>query len=83
VLRNVNLDVEAGSVVALVGPTGVGKTTLVSLIPRFYDVAQGAVTLDGADLRDITLKSLREQISIVAPSGRTSSSAGPMPPKKK
>ncbi len=65
VLRNVNLDVEAGSVVALVGPTGVGKTTLVSLIPRFYDVAQGAVTLDGADLRDITLKSLREQISIV------------------
>jgi len=65
VLRNVNLDVQAGTVVALVGPTGVGKTTLVSLVPRFYDVIQGTVTLDGINLRDITLKSLREQISIV------------------
>jgi len=51
--------------VALVGPTGVGKTTMVSLIPRFYDVVQGRITLDGRDIRDIRLDSLREQISIV------------------
>ena len=65
VLEHINLDVPAGSVVALVGPTGVGKTTLASLIPRFYDVCQGRITLDGRDLRDITLASLRQQISIV------------------
>jgi ATP-binding cassette subfamily B protein len=65
VLRNVNLDIPAGTVVALVGPTGVGKTTLASLIPRFYDVTEGSITLDGHDLREFTLKSLREQISMV------------------
>lgn len=65
VLENINLDIPAHSVVALVGPTGVGKTTLASLIPRFYDVTQGAITLDGHDLRDLTLHSLRAQISIV------------------
>lgn len=65
VLRHVNLDARPGTVMALVGPTGVGKTTLVSLIPRFYDVTEGSITLDGIDLRNITLKSLREQISIV------------------
>lgn len=65
VLENINLDIPAHSVVALVGPTGVGKTTLASLIPRFYDVTQGAITLDGHDLRDLTLQSLRAQISIV------------------
>lgn len=65
VLRQVNLDIPAGTVVALVGPTGVGKTTLASLIPRFYDVTEGSITLDGYDLRDLTLKSLREQISMV------------------
>lgn len=65
VLQNVDLDVAPGSVVALVGPTGVGKTTLSMLIPRFYDVSEGAITLDGNDVRDLTLESLRRQISIV------------------
>ncbi len=65
VLQNINLDIPAGTVIALVGPTGVGKTTLASLIPRFYDVCEGAITLDGYDIRDLKLKSLRQQISIV------------------
>ncbi|MGC9522467.1 MAG: ABC transporter ATP-binding protein [Anaerolineae bacterium] len=65
VLEDINLDIPAGNVVALVGPTGVGKSTLASLIPRFYDVTDGAVKLDGYDIRDLTLKSLRQQISIV------------------
>ncbi|HOU13818.1 MAG TPA: ABC transporter ATP-binding protein [Anaerolineae bacterium] len=65
VISNINLDIPANSVVALVGPTGVGKTTLASLIPRFYDVVDGRITLDGYDIRDLSLKSLREQISIV------------------
>ena len=65
VLRNIDLEVEPGSVVALVGPTGVGKTTLSMLIPRFYDVTEGAIRLDGHDIRDLSLESLRSQISIV------------------
>ena len=65
VLENVNLDIAPGTAVALVGPTGVGKTTLANLIPRFYDVVDGSIALDGRDLRDLTLRSLREQISIV------------------
>jgi ATP-binding cassette subfamily B protein len=65
VLENINLDIARGTVVALVGPTGVGKTTLVNLIPRFYDVLEGSIALDGHDIRDLTLKSLRQQISIV------------------
>ncbi len=65
VLEGIHLDIKPGSVTALVGPTGVGKTTLAMLIPRFYDVCQGAITLDGYDLRDLTLASLRRQISIV------------------
>ena len=65
VLENVNLKIEPGSVIALVGPTGVGKTTLANLIPRFYDVCQGSITLDGHDIRDLTIKSIRDQISIV------------------
>jgi ATP-binding cassette subfamily B protein/subfamily B ATP-binding cassette protein MsbA len=65
VLSNINLDIPANSVVALVGPTGVGKTTLASLIPRFYDVSTGRITLDGYDIRQLTLQSLRRQISIV------------------
>jgi len=65
VLEDIELDIAPGSVVALVGPTGVGKTTLSMLIPRFYDVCAGAITLDGHDLRDLTLDSLRRQTSIV------------------
>ena len=65
VLEDINMHIPAGHVVALVGPTGVGKTTLASLIPRFYDVGQGSITLDGIDIRDISLQSLRQQISIV------------------
>jgi ATP-binding cassette, subfamily B, bacterial len=65
VLEDICLETPAKSVVALVGPTGVGKTTLISLIPRFYDVSIGTITLDGCDLRDYKLESLRRQISIV------------------
>ena len=65
VLEKINLDIPARSIIALVGPTGVGKSTLVSLIPRFYDVTEGTITLDGRDVRDYTMDSLRQQISIV------------------
>jgi ATP-binding cassette, subfamily B, bacterial MsbA len=65
-LEGVNLEVKAGEIVALVGPSGAGKTTLVNLVPRFYDVTEGSILLDGKDVRDIRLASLRENISIVA-----------------
>jgi ATP-binding cassette subfamily B protein/subfamily B ATP-binding cassette protein MsbA len=65
VLEHIDLDIPARHMVALVGPSGVGKSTLVSLIPRFYDVKSGAITLDGRDVRELTLESLRRQISIV------------------
>ena len=65
VLRHINLNVPAGAYVALVGSSGGGKTTLCSLIPRFYDVTKGRITVDGKDIRDITLKSLRNNIGIV------------------
>jgi ATP-binding cassette subfamily B protein len=65
VLENITLDIPARQMIALVGPTGVGKSTLVSLIPRFYDVSAGRITLDGQDIRSFTLESLRTQISIV------------------
>lgn len=65
VLSNINLKVNAGDYVALVGPSGVGKTTLCSLIPRFYEVSAGAVCLDGVDIRHIKLNELRNQIGIV------------------
>ena len=65
VLDHVNIDIPAGKTVALVGPSGGGKTTLCSLLPRFYDVQSGAVRIDGRDVRDITLKSLRSAIGIV------------------
>lgn len=65
VLQHITLEIPAHSVVALVGPTGVGKTTLASLIPRFYDVCEGSITLDGYDLRALKIEYLRRQISIV------------------
>ena len=65
VLKHISLDVKAGSYVALVGSSGGGKTTLCSLIPRFYDVTKGSIRIDGKDVRDVTLKSLRENIGIV------------------
>jgi ATP-binding cassette subfamily B protein/subfamily B ATP-binding cassette protein MsbA len=65
VLEDINLTIPAGKVVALVGPTGVGKTTLANLIPRFYDVSAGSLSIDGRDVRDLSLRSIRQQISIV------------------
>ena len=65
VLNNINLDIRQGEVIALVGPSGAGKSTLVNLIPRFFDVTSGSVLIDGHDLRDVSLKSLREQIGKV------------------
>jgi len=65
VLDHISLDIPARNVIALVGPTGVGKSTFVSLIPRFYDVSSGVITLDRHDIRDLKLESLRQQISIV------------------
>ncbi len=65
VLENINLDIPAGKTTALVGPTGVGKSTLVSLIPRFYDVSSGKLTVDGIDVRDLDLHELRANISMV------------------
>lgn len=65
VLRDVTLDVQPGQTIAIVGPTGAGKTTIINLIPRFYDVSAGAVKIDGIDVRDVTQDSLRSQIGIV------------------
>jgi len=65
VLRHIDLDISAGSYVALVGSSGGGKTTLCSLIPRFYDVTGGSIMIDGKDIRDIKVKSLRDHIGIV------------------
>ena len=66
VLRDVSLELAAGRVVALIGHTGSGKTTLASLVPRFYDVQAGRVTIDGADVRDLQLTSLRRSIGVIA-----------------
>jgi len=65
VLKNVTLQIPAGSYTALVGSSGAGKTTLCSLIPRFYDVTEGTVTIDGLDIRGITMKSLRDHVGVV------------------
>jgi subfamily B ATP-binding cassette protein MsbA len=65
VLKNIQLSIKAGEVVAFVGMSGGGKTSLVNLIPRFYDVSEGRILIDGHDIRDVSLQSLRRQISIV------------------
>ena len=65
VLRDLSLKIEPGQLAALVGPTGAGKTTIVSLLPRFYDISAGEIRIDGADIRRFKSKSLREQISFV------------------
>src|SRR5688500_10286931 len=66
VLRHIDLDVEAGQTVALVGPTGSGKTTLVMLVPRLYDVDEGAVLVDGVDVRDLDPAALRREVAVVS-----------------
>ncbi|CPR20443.1 ABC transporter ATP-binding protein [Brenneria goodwinii] len=65
ILHNVNLSIRAGETVAFVGPSGAGKTTLCSLLPRFYDLSSGSITIDGIDIREMTQTSLRSQIGIV------------------
>lgn len=65
VLTDINLDIPAGTTVALVGPTGVGKTTLVSLVPRFYDAIEGKILIDGVDVREIDLDLLHQSVSMV------------------
>lgn len=65
VLDNINLEIHAGETIAFVGPSGAGKTTLCSLLPRFYEVDEGRITVDGRDIRDVTLSSLRRNIGIV------------------
>ena len=65
-LNGIDLEVEAGATVALVGPSGAGKSTVLNLIPRFYDADSGAVLIDGRDVRDVTLKSLRDGIALVS-----------------
>ncbi|MET4734363.1 subfamily B ATP-binding cassette protein MsbA [Thalassospira sp. MBR-102] len=65
-LRNISLDIEAGQTIALVGPSGAGKSTILNLIPRFYDINAGAITIDGQDIRDVTLESLRSATALVS-----------------
>ncbi|MDZ7727906.1 MAG: ABC transporter ATP-binding protein [Dehalococcoidia bacterium] len=65
VLQDINIDAEPGKVIALLGPTGSGKSSVVNLTPRFYDVTEGRVTIDGVDVRDATIESLRRNIGIV------------------
>ena len=65
VLKGVNFTVQPGQTIALVGPTGAGKTTIINLIPRFYDVTDGSILIDGTDVRDVTAESLRKQIGVV------------------
>lgn len=65
VLRDINLEVKPGETIAILGATGSGKSSIINLIPRFYDVTKGAIKIDGKDIRDLTIKSLREHIGIV------------------
>ncbi|CAI8049457.1 Uncharacterized ABC transporter ATP-binding protein YknU [Geodia barretti] len=64
-LKNINLEADPGKVVALIGTPGSGKSTIASLLPRFYEVNSGRITIDGIDIRDVTLKSLRQNMGIV------------------
>ncbi|MBR4695112.1 MAG: ABC transporter ATP-binding protein [Selenomonadaceae bacterium] len=64
-LQHVSLDVQPGQMIAFVGPSGAGKSTIANLIPRFYDVSEGSILIDGHDIRDVTVESLRQQIGIV------------------
>ena len=65
VLKGIDIEATPGKTIAIVGPTGAGKTTIINLLPRFWDVTQGAITIDGHDVRDVTAHSLREQIGLV------------------
>ncbi|WP_423189225.1 ABC transporter ATP-binding protein [Alkalibacterium sp. f15] len=65
VLEDINLKIDAGETIAFVGPSGAGKTTICNLLPRFYDIDSGKITIDGYSIKEITLKSLREQIGVV------------------
>lgn len=65
VLKNFDLTIDKGKTIAFVGPSGAGKTTICSLIPRFYDVSEGSITIDGMDIREMTMRSLRKEIGIV------------------
>ncbi len=65
VIKGINLSVKAGEVLAIVGPSGSGKSTLTNLLPRFFDIQEGSIEIDGVDIRDVTLNSLRNQIGIV------------------
>jgi len=65
ILKDINFTVQKGEIIAIVGPSGVGKTTLVNLLPRFYDVNMGRITIDGIDIRDMSIVSLRKKIGVV------------------
>src|SRR5207245_8487639 len=65
ILKEVNFTIESGQTAAFVGPTGAGKTTVISLIPRFYELTSGAIRIDGEDVRNLKLKSLRRQLGFV------------------
>src|SRR5262245_51785074 len=66
ILREVNLDVRAGETIAIVGPNGCGKTTLLQLMPRLYDPSSGRVTIEGVDIKDVSLKDLRQRFGLVS-----------------
>jgi ATP-binding cassette subfamily B protein len=66
VLSGIDLEIEAGSTIALIGPSGAGKTTLASLVPRFYDVGEGRVLVDGVDVREVTRRSLRREVGVIS-----------------
>ena len=65
VLKDVSFTAEPGQTIAIVGPTGAGKTTIINLLPRFYDVTSGAIRIDDVDVRDVTAESIRRQVGVV------------------